>query len=420
MSTQLAVPSQGLRDVRRGVAQAADAQVLQVVRMVDALENRGATDAVLEPVRARLRLIQPARPLRFARLLFMPVDPLIVSPKDWRPGTPFLPRTALMVLAHAVRRAIEASGDTNAAVLTRVDGMIANATTAQSAVVRQAGALIWPPAAAAMRQLAHEPDTTALRQLCAAEWAAEGLARAELSPIAASLAPILAHAASLHDHEHALATLSRQALVDMLAAAEREGARAWGMMASLLTIRMPQSADVLLAATDGKASLRPVAEAAADAALAWLEHETADQTGSIGETAPLEVARQAALLDALTSQPGDAARRRRISETKAHLLEGCLSRVELSLQEQLAAPLQALPAEPAARDAALDTIEANARRLRRFEMEARRIGGGARFDASMKGMERAVSEAGELCPMDRARLVEILAGPEAAARQLGR
>ena len=298
--------------------------------------------------------------------------------------------------------------------------MIADATTAQSAIVRQAGALIWPPAAAALRQLAHASDTALPRQNCAAAWAAEGLTRAELSPIAASLAAILAHATSLHDHEHALATRSRPALVDMLAAAEREGARPWGMMASLLTIRMPQSAAMLLAAADTKASLRPVAEAASEAALAWLEHETADQTGSIGDAAPLEVARQAALLDTLTSQPADAARRRRIAETKAHLLEGCISRVELSLQEQLATPLQALPADPAARDAALDAIEANARRLRRFEMEARRIGGAARFDASMKGMEHTVGAADDLSPMDRARLVEILTGPEAAARQLRR
>ncbi len=416
MSMQLAVPSQSLRDVRRGVAQAADAQVLQVVRMVDALENRGATDAVLEPVRARLRVIQPARPLRFARLLFMPVDPLIVQPKDWRAGTPFLPRTALMVLSQAVRRSIEAQQGEQAALLPRIDGIIANANTAQTCLVRQAGALVWPPAAAAMRRLAQQSEGAGLWERCAAEWAAQGLARAELSPMAASLAPILAHAAALHDHEHAVATLSRPALVAMLAEAERGGARAWAMMASLLTIRVPQAAPAVLAVADGRPGLRSMADTATEAALSWLEHETADQAGSIGDAAPLDVARQAALLDALLAQPGDAARRRRLAEARQHLAEGCLHRFEASLQDQAAA-LQSLPEEPAARDAALDEMEATARRLRRFEIEARRVGGAARFDALLKVMENAVGAAG-LAPMDRARLIEILAGPEAAARLL--
>ena len=419
MSMPLAESSQGLRDVRRGVAQAGDAQVLQVVRMVDAMENRGATDAVLEPVRARLRVIQPARPLRFARLLFMPVDPLIVAPKDWRTGTPFLPRTALMVLAHAVRRDIEAAED-GAALLARVDGMIAEATTAQTGIVRQAGALVWPPAAAALRRLAQDSEGAGLRKLCAAEWAAEGLARAELLPVAASLAPILAHAAALHDHEHALATLQHPAITDMLAAAEREGARPWSMMASLLTIRVPQASPALLAAAEGKAGLRSMAGAAAETALGWLERETADQAGSIGESAPLDVARHAALLEALMVQPGDATRRRRLAEAKAHLVNGCVHRLEASLHDQVAAPLQALPAGPAARDAALDAIETTARTLRRFEVEARRIGAADKFDSLTQGITKSVFAVDGIGPMDRARLIEILAGPAAAARCLSR
>ena len=36
-----------LREVRRGVAQAADAKLLQVVRALDALADRGVADAVL-------------------------------------------------------------------------------------------------------------------------------------------------------------------------------------------------------------------------------------------------------------------------------------------------------------------------------------------------------------------------------------
>ena len=107
------VSPQALRQVRRDVAEAGDAQLLQVVRVVDAMEERGATDEVLAPVRARLRQIQPARPLRFARLLFLPADRLIVAPAAWRPGSPFLPRHALAVLSSAVRTQLRAA-DTGA------------------------------------------------------------------------------------------------------------------------------------------------------------------------------------------------------------------------------------------------------------------------------------------------------------------
>ena len=409
--------AQNLREVRRGVAQAADVQVLQVVRMVDALEDRGATDAVLEPVRSRLRAIQPARPLRFARLLFLPFDPLIVAPKSWRPGTPFLPRTALMVLSRAVRLAIVAGGAAQAGCLDRIDALIGGKTTAQTATVRQAGGLLWPLAAIALRQLAAEPATGPHRA-CVAEWSAEGLAGGELQPVALALASMMGHAAALHAHDHAGATLTNDVLLGMLAATKPDGPRAWGMMLSLLVIRVPQAATALLASAEVSRNLRPLADAATETALAWVETETADQTAGIADSAPVELARQAALLDALAAQPGDAARRRRLVEVKTNLIGGCLHRFEASLQDQVAAPLQALPADPAARDAALDAMEASARTLRRFELEARRIGGAGKFDAMVQNAGVSVAGAAGLTAMDRARLMEIIAGPQAAARLL--
>lgn len=408
-----AAAAQNLREVRRGVAQAADAQVLQVVRMVDALEVRGATDAVLEPVRARLRTIQPARPLRFARLLFMPLDPLIVPPNAWRPGTNFLPRLALPVLARAVRAHIAAAGDPALlATLGHVDALIATATTAQAGIVRQAGRLVWPQAAAALQALANRPD-----QCCRTEWAAEGLTAAELQPVSAAVAAILAHAAALHDQDHGGPALGEAALLDILTSAEAAGPHAWVMMLSLLIVRVPASAAVLLAAGQPNRS-RALADAAAETALTWLETETADQTAGIGEAAPLELSRQAALLRALSDQPGDAARRRRVADARAHLLAGSLHRLQASLHDHVAAPLGVLPDQRAARNAVLDTVEAAARMLRRFEIEARRLGAGQKFDALVQDVGTSVQGTAGLSRMDRARLVEILQGSDAAARLL--
>ena len=328
-----------------------------------------------------------------------------------------MPRSALMVLARAVRQAMELSAH-DAKRLGGVDALIADATTAQACIVRSSGAMVWPPAAVALRWLARAPEAAELRERCSTEWAAEGLQRSEFGPTALSLAPILEHASALYDHDHAGVTLTGPMLLDMLAAAEREGSRPWGMMATLLVIRVPQETTTLLATADGKVGLRSMAEVAAETALAWLESETADQTCSIGESAPTEIGRQAALLEALGAQPVDNARRRRLAEARVHLLGGCLGRLETSLHHQISEPLAELPTEPAARNAALDAVEASARTLRRFEVEARRIGAASKFDALVHAVEQSVSATAELGPMDRGRGGEIFAGPAAAARQL--
>ncbi len=407
--------AQSLREVRRGVAEAADAQVLQVVRMVDALSERGATDAVLDPVRPRLRAIQPARPLRFARLLFMPLDPLIVAPKDWRPGTPFLPRTALLVLARAARAIMSASGQQ--ACVDQIDRLIEGARTDQAALVRQAGGMLWPHAASALCTLGAGPPAAVL-EACAKEWQAEGLVRAELQPVAAALSPILTQALALHDHDHSGVPLADEALLDMLTATEPAGVRACGMMLSLLVIRVPHAAPALLGAAQKLPSLRPLAEAAANAALAWVEADTADQSRAVCDAASVELIRQTALLEALTAQPGSIAARGRVAEIRHHLLDGCLARFETSLRDQVVGSLAQMPGDPAARDAALDMLEATARTLRRFEVEARRLGGTQKFDVLVQTAGDAVRLAEGLSDMDRARLIEIMAGPEAAARCL--
>ena len=284
-------------------------------------------------------------------------------------------------------------------------------------MVRQAGGLLWPIAAVALRKLAAEPGSGP-HGGCVADWSAEGLAAGELAPLALALAAVTGQAAALHAHDHGGVPLTSEALLEMLAAVKPDGPRAWGMMLSLLVIRVPQAATALLASAEVSRNSRPLADAAAETALAWVETETADQTGGIADTAPVELGRQVALLDALAAQPGDAARRRRLIDVRTNLIGGCLHRFETSLQDQVAAPLQALPADPALRDAALDAMEASARTLRRFELEARRLGGAGKFDAMVQNAGVSVAGAAGLSAMDRARLMEILAGPQAAARLL--
>ncbi len=408
--------AQALRDVRRSVAGAADAQMLQVLRMVDSLEVRGATDELLAPVRPRLRAIQPARPLRFARLLFLPVDALIVAPAAWRPNTPFVPRNALLVLANAVRETMQ-DHDTQqpggAGRLACVDALTAGATTAQTALVRQAGALLWPGAAAILRNLGSAPPASLL-----AAWSAQSLPQAELARLSVALGGILRAALALHDHDHSGIKLSGEDLTNLLAETEKLGPNAWGMMLGLLAIRVPQNSAALFLAAQKVPVRRKLAEAATETALAWLETETAAQVESLPPNAAAELRHQASLLDTLADQLSDTAQRRRLGAARASLLSGSLNRFEIALQTRLAAPLQTLPESGPARDAALDAVEEAARILRAFELEARRFGAGPKFDSLVQSVRGGLRDVAGLSRMDLARLTEILAGPEAAARVL--
>ena len=404
-----------LREIRRGVAEAGDAQVLQVVRMVDALEIRGTTDAVLVPVRARLRAMQPARPLRFARLLFMPADPLIVPPAAWRPGGPQLPRHAIPVLADAVRSilgAVDSPGVTRDA-LAQVDSLITNRMTSDLAVVQRAGALLWPLASRALRRLA---DTLETREsaACLSAWRDQGLPEIELQPVVKSLSGVLAFALKLQDAGRAGSAPIASVLGEALVEAETLGNRATSMMLSLWLIRAPQTGGQILASAPGSATPRQLCDAAADAALTWLETESGAAPNTVTACAAEELNRQVSLLDALAAQSPHSATRRRIAQLTTSLLGQAVQRFDTSLRDMVETGLAHLPTQNAQRNAALMAMEEGARHLRSFELEARRLGGGPKLSALVCRAQSTLRKEPSLSLIERARLVELLAGPEAA------
>jgi hypothetical protein len=129
-----------LRELQHRLAGAQDGLIERIVAMVDALPERGAADRLIAPLRPRLAQLRPARPLRFCRLLFLPLDPLIVPGPKWRPMSLTIPRTVLEPLAVSVLDAMRP--DARAAV----EAVIAGRTTRDIETVRKAGALLWPAA----------------------------------------------------------------------------------------------------------------------------------------------------------------------------------------------------------------------------------------------------------------------------------
>jgi hypothetical protein len=129
-------------DMRAALATAPDAKLGRIVGMLDSLNDRRAVDALLEAARPRLRSIRPARPLRFTRLLCLPVEPVLVSPADWHARGDRIPRNALAPIGEAVRAVL---GD----IAEDIEAEALGHAMANEALVAKLGARLWPRAAAA-------------------------------------------------------------------------------------------------------------------------------------------------------------------------------------------------------------------------------------------------------------------------------
>ena len=170
-----------LRHLQRALLTTSDEQLARIVGVLDNLEGRGGTDALIAPMRCRLAQLRPARPLTFARLLFTPIDPLLVPGPVWTRGGLGVPRTALLPVAAQVRAELGGQADA-------VDAMIRGGRADDADLVRRAGTLLWPAAAAVLDRVG--PPTDWLE--------ATGLGAAEYATIARCTASVLSEAVWIH------------------------------------------------------------------------------------------------------------------------------------------------------------------------------------------------------------------------------
>ena len=158
-------------DLSAAVGQTTDAALMKIVNLLDSLSIRpGELQKVLDNALPRLRQLRPARPLRLARLLFVPLEGIIVSGHAWKSGDATLPRPALPALAQAIEKAVGPRTLALSATLARL------APTAVGPITTL-GAMLWTEAAARAATCAIEPeegytaaDMRAFLALCAAGW----------------------------------------------------------------------------------------------------------------------------------------------------------------------------------------------------------------------------------------------------------
>ncbi len=393
-----APPVHPVTEVQRKLCGAADEQLAQVVALVDAMPVRGAADALIAPLRARLAAIEPLRPLSITRLLFRPLDPVIVTGPRWRPGIPAVPRTALSIIGHAVIGQL-------GTVATSLQASIAGRDGKEHALANQVGASLWPTGAKAVARLP-----------IPAGWGAEtGLPESCYPEIRANIAAVL----------HQAAPLSRwardgggsdpaPAVNDILQATQAAHPAGFGIVLAILLADSTAAAPALQAAL---AMPTVPVDPAVIQTLDRAQHVLATVFSFSGlAAASFQAAHVAALLDAVEApgtRPGLRAHAQRVREQANG---ACQSRLFQALDQDFLPKLAATGAE--LDDAAVAGLENDARGLRRLAMAGRRFGAAATYD-KLLGRTAAgacASTGSTLTRMERLRLAELLIGTEAALR----
>jgi hypothetical protein len=394
-----------LRQLGQAAVAADDAALARLVAMLDALPDRGEVDRVLDPVRPRLRALGLPRPLGLPRLLFLPLDGAILPPPRWARGAAAVPRSALMALAGAVQAALGAEG-------TAIAAACAPLSTNDFDAIAALGARLWPAAAEALPQAA-PPG-----------WAATGLAPADHAPIAALCRPIWRAGPAIWA---ALASAVAGPPPELARAALAAVAQAGPgpLAATLATLLQRASEPGALAQL--AAGLDPAARAVA---LQALDQVLAAPPPPFGTLDP-QAATEMALLTAHRLENLEncallgSDRQRQVQACRRAADEACRASFLAAAERQLVAPALRLAEAPVVTDAEVEAMEAGARRLRALEGAGRKLGGAPAYDRALRDLTASLGTLGAqarhpdgLRPVDLARSLEILAGPEAAAALL--
>ncbi len=399
-----------IRALTRDIAGAPDPQIMRIVATVDAMMNRGSADQLVAPLRQRLKMLRPPRPLRFARLMFYPLEALIVPAAHWQRGQQSIPRTAIMPMSEHVRLIMGAEADL-------IQEALVGRTTADTDQISRLGRTLWPRAA----QILAGPAIPEW-------WEDTELGVAAYRPLADLVVALLPQAAALDtmcsDTANGLLLPDPDAIATMVNAVARASKAALPSMLSLLLSRLPKAAPQLMRLPVGSeaTTVQSAFDQAADLLLQQLDEndgvEARIATGSLAD-AGAAVNRINALLEQLDTVNIKPKRREQLRTVRKRLDAGCRARFASGLQDEVLAPLQHMGVAPSS--AELATLEAAARGLRILETEARVVAGGSAYDLLLGRATDAIrgdAMRDRLLLTDQVRLVEILAGSEAALAML--
>ncbi|MBL6080740.1 hypothetical protein JMJ56_22240 [Belnapia sp. T18] len=401
------------------VENASAERLVQMIAAIDRLPERGSVDRLIDIVRPRLRGLGLARPMQLERVLFTPLDPLIVPPGRWTLNSPYIPRTALRPLANAVKTGLGLRADHLAAGC-------ADRTMDDIVAVTALGAELWPAAACAL-------PTSPPRS-----WQESGLPERTYGPLASRCKAGWRHAVAIWPVLHAAAdgpptAAIREALVGPIA----EGGEVFEVALRILLTNAARPATVIGAAldltTNGGRTVE-IAETLFDDVLATRLSVMSDLKVGPAENGGAEAialaARSASTL--LEDIEASSLLDRRGRQAK---LQALRSGFDLHCRHSFAAVLRrgfldkAASLDDGARDrtAMVSELECRARDLKRIELSGRKFAStaGHYYDESLRSAVMTIANGSRsrgthrLQRHELLRLAEILLGPDAALDMLG-
>lgn len=436
MSATARLDRRTLADLAERLKRARPETIRDVVALIDRLAVRGEADALIAPLRPRLALMRDLirRPASFGRVLAHPFEELLVPPDAWRRGSLSVPRS---VMPAAIAIATEALPEP---ARREIAARLAGASMDDAAAIQAVGAILWPAAAQRFAEIERSglPPSLALPMRSAELRALLG-GLGEVLKLASPLAALLSGTprGTVHPWEQVERGL-RAAAAEAAAISPECFARtglilvrrfmASGPVVSLLRDAAGRSA--------GDGAERRLAEAL-DCFLAELPSQMPDAETLALLPHPVQqamVSEAVALVERAGQDIGtwQAERRDNLRAAETRLFAVVRRRVADCLSAELLAPLARLHAEglaPGSGAGAIEALEAAARAAASMAASVRRLGPADDLALALRRAAETVAalavSAPQGAPADRpgrtdlARLVEILAGPDAAERVLG-
>ncbi|HEX2940300.1 MAG TPA: hypothetical protein VHO91_04575 [Rhodopila sp.] len=407
---QVDTPDPAIQALGLAMSKASEEQIMRAVDVIESLADRGAADQVIAPVRARLRKMNPPRRLRFHRLLLHPLDVLIVPPTQWRYDEPALPRTGLLRMAHHVQRAMGAEAQA-------IEEQLVGWTADDAALIERLGNQLWPAAATI---LANDPVAGL----------AEEVGRRNQHQLAQIVSVLLQEAprtnALIAETANGLLPPRLETLDAMIGRIVAKQEAALPMFLTLLLVRVPQAVTILDDLKPGHhLSLVRSARSKAMATLLRrlhrdIEIEAQVNTGSLTDAASV-TRRMSLFLNQFSDGRDGRDWREPVQALRRRLATACQSRFNEDLDQGLLGPMT--QGEPPPGSDTIIALESVARGLRLLEDAARGVGGSSGYDARLREVSAMIGagKVGQTLSLaERARLVEILSGPEAALALLDR
>lgn len=390
------------RALRRELADVPDVQLRRIVALIDSLPRRGIIDALIDPLRPRLGQLRPPRPLRLARLMFMPLDPIIVPPPQWRRGMPFIPRSVIVPLETVAQ----------AALPEKVRAMFAAAagcTTRDLALVESLGALLWPALPGLMPEETPE------------NWSETGLQPADWPGLREMLVGLWQVSAPLWRAQQAAADGPPEALViAALEPALGQGGTIGELALSVLLARASAPAAVAQIAMQLSSKLTGPAERMLEN---WLQRPLPDLDSLPPEEGANSLFLLARTLSALEEGDfgKDGVRRAALYSTRVSARQHVGTYFADKLGKEIAAPLAQQGGSGPMDEKAVAALEQTARDLRRYIAAARELGDPGVTERPLAPVlgqlkKDALAATDPLRRTDMVRLVELLEGSEAAAK----